>query len=84
MEAPAPIASQPAPNQCLDAGFLTPESLITTDMAALRACGLSQRKAEYLTGLARLFSDGVLTNEGIQGQGGWILQGECGVGVGGW
>ncbi|KAL6778936.1 MAG1 [Auxenochlorella protothecoides x Auxenochlorella symbiontica] len=53
--------------QCLDTGFLTPESLITTDMAALRACGLSQRKAEYLTGLARLFSDGVLTNEGIQG-----------------
>ena len=37
---------------------VTPEGVLTLDVTALRACGLSARKAEYLGDLARHFVDG--------------------------
>ena len=37
---------------------VTPAALLALGMPALRACGLSARKAEYLIDLARHFSDG--------------------------
>jgi len=40
-------------------GMAAPE-LLRLDVAALRACGLSQRKAEYLRDLAGKFEDGTL------------------------
>jgi DNA-3-methyladenine glycosylase II len=39
---------------------LAPAAVATTDMPALRRCGLSQRKAEYLTDLAAHFTSGRL------------------------
>ncbi|TXF11702.1 DNA-3-methyladenine glycosylase family protein [Pelomicrobium methylotrophicum] len=42
-------------------GGVSPEALLELDEAQLRACGLSARKADYLTELARRFSDGSLS-----------------------
>jgi len=39
-----------------DATRLTPESILAADETRLRACGLSQRKLEYLRGLAEAFT----------------------------
>lgn len=39
----------------------TPERVAATDLAVLRTAGLSQRKAEYVQGLARKFATGELT-----------------------
>lgn len=50
---------------------LTPEAVAGADFQELRGCGLSQRKAEYLTGLAQMFLDGHLSDEGIAGERGW-------------
>lgn len=36
-------------------------------METLRACGLSQRKAEYLQGLAQMFLSGALSEDAILG-----------------
>ncbi|KAK6497985.1 3-methyladenine DNA glycosylase [Arthrobotrys conoides] len=43
--------------------FPTPSEILTKDITTLRTAGLSQRKAEYITGLAELFVSGDLTNE---------------------
>ncbi|KAF3079737.1 3-methyladenine DNA glycosylase [Orbilia oligospora] len=43
--------------------FPTPSEILTKDINTLRTAGLSQRKAEYITGLAELFVSGDLTNE---------------------
>jgi DNA-3-methyladenine glycosylase II len=45
---------------CATARDMTPDSLLALERAALRACGLSERKAEYITDLARHFRDGAL------------------------
>jgi len=42
---------------CLD-HKITPEAVITQDRKKLRACGLSDRKTEYIADLARHFADG--------------------------
>jgi len=36
-----------------------PEAVLAIDRAALRACGLSERKVEYIVDLARHFADGI-------------------------
>jgi DNA-3-methyladenine glycosylase II len=46
-----------------DAKFPTPAQVAATDIARLRLAGLSQRKAEYIQGLAQKFVDKELTNE---------------------
>ncbi|KIW31370.1 uncharacterized protein PV07_03023 [Cladophialophora immunda] len=43
--------------------FPTPAQVAVTDIARLRLAGLSQRKAEYIQGLAQKFTNGELTNE---------------------
>ncbi|OAP54281.1 hypothetical protein AYL99_11382 [Fonsecaea erecta] len=43
--------------------FPTPAQVAVTDIARLRLAGLSQRKAEYIQGLAQKFITGELTNE---------------------
>jgi DNA-3-methyladenine glycosylase II len=43
--------------------FPTPAQVAVTDIARLRLAGLSQRKAEYIHGLAQKFVSGELTNE---------------------
>ncbi|KAF8070182.1 DNA glycosylase [Lyophyllum atratum] len=43
--------------------FPSPEQVAKSDMTALRSCGLSQRKAEYVQDLANRFADGRLTTE---------------------
>ncbi|KAK6347661.1 3-methyladenine DNA glycosylase [Orbilia javanica] len=43
--------------------FPIPSDILTKDIPTLRTAGLSQRKAEYITGLAELFVSGELTNE---------------------
>ncbi|KAF3198917.1 3-methyladenine DNA glycosylase [Orbilia oligospora] len=43
--------------------FPKPSEILTKDIDTLRTAGLSQRKAEYITGLAELFVSGDLTNE---------------------
>jgi DNA-3-methyladenine glycosylase II len=45
---------------CATARDMTPDSLLALERAALRACGLSERKVEYITDLARHFRDGAL------------------------
>ena len=49
---------------------LTPDAIIDADEAAMRACGLSQRKHEYLVALARAFhpahSDFPLSDESLE------------------
>src|SRR5919112_6539460 len=37
---------------------VTPESVVAADRKALRACGLSDRKTEYIADLAQHFADG--------------------------
>jgi DNA-3-methyladenine glycosylase II len=44
----------------LAAPGLRPEDIVALDADALRACGLSLRKAEYITDLSRKFLDGTL------------------------
>ncbi|KAH0843242.1 hypothetical protein AYO21_03535 [Fonsecaea monophora] len=46
-----------------EAQFPTPAQVAATDIARLRLAGLSQRKAEYIQGLAQKFTTGELTNE---------------------
>ncbi|KAI8934430.1 hypothetical protein NX059_009162 [Plenodomus lindquistii] len=43
--------------------FPTPQSILTLPIPTLRTAGLSQRKAEYITGLASLFASGELSAE---------------------
>lgn len=43
--------------------FPTPAEVAQTDIATLRTAGLSQRKAEYIHGLAEKFVSGELSNE---------------------
>ncbi|QIW97016.1 hypothetical protein AMS68_002534 [Peltaster fructicola] len=50
------------PEQCLD-GFPTPSSVAADEIARLRTAGLSQRKAEYVQGLAQKFASKELTVE---------------------
>jgi DNA-3-methyladenine glycosylase II len=45
-----------------DGKFPTPAEVAVTDLARLRLAGLSQRKAEYIQGLAQKFVAGELTN----------------------
>ncbi|EEP80709.1 conserved hypothetical protein [Uncinocarpus reesii 1704] len=42
-------------------GFPTPEEVVKCDLATLRTAGLSQRKAEYIHGLAEKFVSGELS-----------------------
>ncbi|OCT52051.1 DNA-3-methyladenine glycosylase [Cladophialophora carrionii] len=46
-----------------DAKFPTPAQVAATDIGRLRLAGLSQRKAEYIQGLAQKFVSEELTNE---------------------
>lgn len=41
--------------------FPTPEEIVRIDIATLRTAGLSQRKAEYIQGLAQKFASGELS-----------------------
>lgn len=41
--------------------FPTPEDVVRCDIPTLRTAGLSQRKAEYITGLAEKFTSGDLS-----------------------
>jgi DNA-3-methyladenine glycosylase II len=45
---------------CAAAPTLSPGETLTLDLPALRDCGLSGRKAEYLRDLARHFADGTI------------------------
>lgn len=45
--------------------FPSPAQVLTKDMPTLRSAGLSQRKAEYITGLAEKFASGEFTAEGL-------------------
>ncbi|KAF3047277.1 3-methyladenine DNA glycosylase [Didymella keratinophila] len=45
--------------------FPSPAQVLTKDMTTLRSAGLSQRKAEYITGLAEKFASGEFTAEGL-------------------
>lgn len=42
-------------------GFPTPEEILRKDIPTLRTAGLSQRKAEYIQGLAEKFASGELS-----------------------
>lgn len=42
-------------------GFPSPSAVAPTDVATLRTAGLSQRKAEYVKGLAEKFASGALS-----------------------
>jgi DNA-3-methyladenine glycosylase II len=42
------------------AGAVTPEEILLKKPAELRACGLSDRKTEYIVDLARRFADGLV------------------------
>jgi DNA-3-methyladenine glycosylase II len=41
-------------------GAATPEAVLSRDRKALRACGLSDRKTEYIADLAQHFADGAI------------------------
>lgn len=43
--------------------FPKPEAVVASDIPTLRSAGLSQRKAEYIHGLAQKFTSGELTTE---------------------
>jgi len=43
--------------------FPTPSHVIATDITTLRTAGLSQRKAEYIQGLAEKFASGELSTD---------------------
>jgi DNA-3-methyladenine glycosylase II len=45
---------------CLCAGEVTPEHILARQRPELRACGLSERKVEYIADLAQHFADGKL------------------------
>jgi DNA-3-methyladenine glycosylase II len=45
--------------------FPSPDQVLTKDIPTLRTAGLSQRKAEYITGLAEKFASGEFTAEGL-------------------
>ncbi|KAF3007792.1 3-methyladenine DNA glycosylase [Curvularia kusanoi] len=45
--------------------FPSPAQVLTKDIPTLRTAGLSQRKAEYITGLAEKFASGEFTAEGL-------------------
>lgn len=47
--------------------FPSPARVLTKDIPTLRTAGLSQRKAEYITGLAEKFASGEFTAEGLVG-----------------
>lgn len=47
--------------------FPTPAQVLATDLSTLRTAGLSQRKAEYIHGLAGKFAAGDLTAEMLVG-----------------
>lgn len=47
----------------VDKFFPTPSQVAATDLAVLRTAGLSQRKAEYIKGLAEKFASGELSTE---------------------
>jgi len=46
-------------------GTITPQVILTADKQALRECGLSGRKIEYLRNAARAFTEQDLTKEGL-------------------
>lgn len=46
-------------------GVITPERVLETDPAALRAVGVSRTKTEYLRAIAEAFRDRDLTREGL-------------------
>lgn len=46
-------------------GNVTPAALCAAEMAELRACGISQRKAEYLRGAAEAFASRRMTAEAL-------------------
>ncbi|KAF9012308.1 DNA glycosylase [Cyathus striatus] len=50
-------------SKSVTSSFPTPEQVAKTDIATLRTAGLSQRKAEYVQGLAERFADGHLSTE---------------------
>lgn len=52
--------------KCDDQEFLLPASILACDTMQLRACGVSERKASYLLGLAQVFSEGVLCDASIR------------------
>jgi DNA-3-methyladenine glycosylase II len=45
--------------------FPSPSQVLTKDLPTLRTAGLSQRKAEYISGLAEKFASGEFTAEGL-------------------
>jgi DNA-3-methyladenine glycosylase II len=47
--------------------FPGPETLARASLEAIRACGLSGRKAEYITGIAGNIADGSFDLDGLQG-----------------
>jgi DNA-3-methyladenine glycosylase II len=47
--------------------FPGPEALAQAPLEAIRACGLSGRKAEYITGLARMVVDGSFDLDALKG-----------------
>ncbi len=44
----------------------TPQKLASADIDAIRQCGLSQRKAEYIQGISKLIADGELDLEKLE------------------
>lgn len=52
-----------ARKQVPDEAHLTPAAVLAAPPASLRACGLSERKASYLTDLAAHFNDGRLSDD---------------------
>lgn len=47
---------------------LTPLAVLSAELPALRACGLSERKAQYLRALAEHFADGRLSDEALKSE----------------
>src|SRR3989475_12733204 len=45
---------------CLCAGAVTPQRVLARKRSELRACGLSERKVEYIADLAQHFLDGAI------------------------
>jgi DNA-3-methyladenine glycosylase II len=46
--------------------YPTPQKLASVDIEAIRQCGLSQRKAEYIQGISKLVADGELDLEKLK------------------
>jgi DNA-3-methyladenine glycosylase II len=46
--------------------FPTPQNIVATSISDIRACGLSQRKAEYIYGAAKAITDGKLDLEAMK------------------